>query len=79
VVLLLRTGLQLGQDISGFCSCRFSCLLLREVCDVRGALIKCRVRALGVVEADPVIDDPFCLEAVGDFMQIDGLLFQGPP
>ena len=53
-------------------------MLLREVCDVRGALIKGRVRALGVVEADPVIDDPFCLEAVGDFMQVNGLLLQRP-
>jgi hypothetical protein len=25
-------------------------------------------RALRVVEPNPVIDDPFCLEAVGDFM-----------
>ena len=33
------------------------------------------MRALRVVEPDPVIDDPFCLEAVSDFMQIDGLLF----
>ena len=37
------------------------------------------MRALRVVEPDPVIDDPFCLEAVSDFMQIDGLLFQRPP
>jgi hypothetical protein len=32
-----------------------------------------------VVKADPVIDDPFCLETVGDFVQIDSLLFQRPP
>ena len=37
------------------------------------------MRALGVVKADPVVDDPFSLEAVGDFMQIDGLLLQGSP
>ena len=30
------------------------------------------MRALGVVEADPVIGDPFYLEAGGDFMQING-------
>ena len=32
-----------------------------------------------MVKADPVSDDPFCLEAVGDFVQIDSLLFQRPP
>jgi hypothetical protein len=32
-----------------------------------------------VVKADPVIDDPFCLETVGDFVQKDSLLFQRPP
>jgi len=37
------------------------------------------MRALGVVELDPVIDDAFCLEAVSDFMEIDGLLFERPP
>lgn len=61
------------------CSCRFSCLRLAEVCDVRCSLIKGGVRALRVVEPNPVIDDPFCLEAVGDFMQVNGLLFQRPP
>jgi hypothetical protein len=34
------------------------------------------VRALGVVEADPVINNPFGLEAVGNFMEVNGLLFQ---
>ena len=37
------------------------------------------MRALRVVEPNPVIDDPFCLEAVGDFMQVNGLLLQRPP
>ncbi len=37
------------------------------------------MRALRVIEPDPVIDDPFCVEAVSDFMEIDGLLFQWPP
>tara|TARA_R110002072_G_scaffold223989_3_gene381048 strand:+ start:1160 stop:1372 length:213 start_codon:yes stop_codon:yes gene_type:complete len=31
---------------------------------------------LWVVESNPVIDDPFCLEAIGDFMPVSGLLFQ---
>ena len=33
------------------------------------------VRALRIVKANPVIADPFCLKAIGDFMQIDGRLF----
>ena len=37
------------------------------------------MRALRIVKSNPVIDDPFCLETVGDFMQIDGRLFQRPP
>ena len=37
------------------------------------------VRALRIVKSNPVIADPFCLETVGDFMQIDGRLFQRPP
>ena len=32
-----------------------------------------------VAEPDPVIDDLFCLEAVGDLVQIHSLLLQGPP
>ena len=37
------------------------------------------MRALRVVEPNPAINDPFRLETVCDFMQIDGLLFQRPP
>ena len=37
------------------------------------------MRPLGVVEADPVVDDLFGLKAVGDLVQIDCLLLQGPP
>ena len=37
------------------------------------------MRTLCVVEVDPVTDDPLCLEPVGDFVQVNGLLFQGPP
>jgi len=50
---------------TGFCSCRFSHLHLS--------------RALSIVKANPVIDDPFRLETVGNFTQIDGLLLQGSP
>ena len=35
------------------------------------------MRAVSIVKAYPIIDDPFRLETVGDFMQIDGLLLQG--
>ena len=34
------------------------------------------MRAFAVVERDPVIDDPFCLKPVSDFVQIDCLLLQ---
>ena len=37
------------------------------------------MRSLSVVEADPVVDDPLGLEAIGNLMQIDGLLLQGSP
>ena len=37
------------------------------------------VRALGVLKPDPIVDDPFCLEAVDNFIQVNGLLFQVPP
>ena len=37
------------------------------------------MRPLGVVEPDPVIEDLFCLEAVSDFMQVDGLVLERSP
>ena len=37
------------------------------------------MRPLRVVKADPVVDDPFGLEAVGDLVQIHSLLLQGSP
>ena len=37
------------------------------------------MRAFRVVELNPVINDPFCLESVSNFMQVDGLLLQRPP
>ena len=37
------------------------------------------MRPPGVAEPGPVIDDLFCLEAVGDLVQIHNLLLQGPP
>ena len=33
----------------------------------------------GVVEVDPLCNDPFGLEAVGQFMQVDGLIFERAP
>ena len=79
VVLLFRTGLGIGSGVRGFCLCSFSYLRLGIASNVRCLFIRSGVRALRIVKADPVIDDPFCLETVGDFMQIDGLLLQGPP
>jgi hypothetical protein len=35
---------------------------------MRGQIHKCCKRSNGGSEPNPVIDDPFCLEAVGDFM-----------
>jgi len=37
------------------------------------------VGPLGIVIADPVFDHAFGLEPVLQFVQINGLLFQGPP
>ncbi len=34
---------------------------------------------LGVVEVDPLADDPFGLEAVGQVVQVDRLVFERPP
>lgn len=34
---------------------------------------------LGVVEGHPVLNDAPRLEAVGDFLKVDGLLFQASP
>ena len=47
--------------------------------DVRCPLIKGGVRLIGILKANSVIDNPFRLKTVGNFMQIDGLLLQGPP
>ena len=33
----------------------------------------------GVVEVDPLADDPFRLEAVGQLVQLDRLVFERPP
>ena len=37
------------------------------------------MRPDGVVEADPLPDDPFGQKAVGDVIQIDRLVFERPP
>ncbi len=34
---------------------------------------------LGVVEGHPVLNDAPRLEAIGDFLKVDGLLFQASP
>ena len=50
-----------------------------EVCRVWRALVEGGVRPLCVVKADPVVDDPFGLKAVGDLVQIHCLLLQRSP
>jgi len=52
---------------------------LIEVCRIGRFLVDRGVRPLGVVELDPVIDGPFCLEPVSDFVQVDGFLLEGSP
>jgi hypothetical protein len=37
------------------------------------------MRALGVIEADPFCDDPFGLEAVSQFMQVDRFVLERAP
>jgi len=37
------------------------------------------VWAFGVVTSDPFLDDPFGVKTVRDFVQMDGLLFEGSP
>ena len=64
---------------SKVCSCRFSYLRLGKVCGVWRPFVERGVRPLVVVELDPVIDDPFCLEPVSDFVQVDGFLLEGSP
>ena len=34
---------------------------------------------LGVVEVDPFADDPFGLEAIGQFVEVNRLVFERPP
>ena len=45
----------------------------------RGLVSESRVGSLGVVELDPVPDDLFGPEAVGQLMQVDRLVFERPP
>ena len=37
------------------------------------------MRALGVVEADPIVNNAFSLEAVGQIMEVDRLVFEAAP
>jgi hypothetical protein len=79
VLLPFWTGSRLSQDASVLFSCRFLYLCFTEVCVVGRSFFKCPVRALGQIEPEPIIDDLLCLEPIGDFGQIDRLLFQGSP
>ena len=53
--------------------------LLESANDVWCPQIKGGVRPIGIFKTNSVIDDPFRLKTVSNFMQIDGLLLQGPP
>ena len=48
-----------------------------DVCRIGRFLVERGERPPGVVELDPVIDGPFCLEPVSDFVQVDGFLLEG--
>ena len=37
------------------------------------------MRPFGVVEADPFVDDAASLEAIGELVQVDGLVFERAP
>ena len=50
-----------------------------KVCRIGRFIGERGVRPLGVVELDPVINGPFCLEPVSDFVQADGFLLEGSP
>ena len=50
-----------------------------DVCRIGCFLVERVERPPGVVELDPVIDGPFCLEPVSDFVQVDGFLLEGSP
>ncbi|MGO4917323.1 hypothetical protein [Pseudogemmobacter sp. W21_MBD1_M6] len=50
-----------------------------KVCVVGRLFIKRGVGPRGVVEPDSGVDDPFGLEPVVQFVQIDGLLFERSP
>ena len=45
----------------------------------RASFIESVVRPLGFVKPNSVFDDAFGLEPVLQFMQVDSLLFRGPP
>ncbi|WP_458793017.1 hypothetical protein [Yoonia sp. MH D7] len=40
------------------------------------ALVNGGVKTPRIAELDPIFDDAFCLEAVSDFLEIDGLLLE---
>lgn len=49
------------------------------ICVARRLPIKRGMAASVVVEGHPVLDEASCLEPVGDFLKVDGLLFQASP
>ena len=51
----------------------------RPICVVWRLPIKRGMGPSGVVESHPVLDDAPGLEAIGDFLKVDGLLFQASP
>lgn len=63
----------------GWVSCRLVHLYRSKACIVGRSFFKRGVWPLSVVKSDPAVDDAFGLEAVLQFVQLDGLLLQGPP
>lgn len=49
-----------------------------EICGILGLLIKGCVNAFRTLKIDPVINYPFCMKLVSDFMQINSLMLQRP-
>ena len=50
-----------------------------ELCGVRLALVERCVRSRGVIKTGSGINDLFGLKTVGDFRQVNGLVFEGTP
>ena len=76
MVPLIWTVLRLSQDVIGLVSCRLLGSFRVEECVVGGSFVEGCVGPFRVVEPNPVLDNAFGLEAVLQFMQIDGPLFE---